>query len=191
MAKRGAKPKYPNAGHDRGTEALQARRTAMACGGDPMLAESPLGALLASRRLGLPLSPRPWATLADADRDLAIVRHEAGRLLSLARCVLFGRPGARAAMLAEMIPGAGEGIRLDEAAEVRVRERYEVADAALKRLGMGERREVVQVVVYGDWPEYHHPDYGVMPLDVLYAHPLRRRFDGLLAGLDVLVDAYW
>lgn len=43
MAKRGRKATYPDAGRDRGTEALQARRMALACGGDPVLAESPLG----------------------------------------------------------------------------------------------------------------------------------------------------
>ena len=184
MAKRGAKPKYPQAGHDRGTEALQARRMALACGGDPVLAESPLGALLASRRLGMTSAWR-------YDHDVAIQRHEAGRQLGLARHILFGRPGARAAMLAEMIPGnVDDGCRLDEAAEARIRERYEASDAALSGIGPLTRHVTKAVCIYGDWPKYHHPDYGVMALDVLWSHPLRQHFDALIAGLDCLVDQY-
>jgi hypothetical protein len=184
MAKRGRKATYPNAGHDRGTEALQARRALLACGGDPVLAESPLGALLASRRLGM---TGGWRY----DHDVAIQRHEAGRQLGLARHILFGRPGARAAMLAEMIPGnVDDGCRLDEAAEARIRERYDASDEALKACGPLVRAETMAVCVYDVWPEYHHPDHGVMALDVLWSHPLRRHFDALLAGLDCLVDQY-
>ena len=144
----------------------------------------PLGALLASRRLGMTSAWR-------YDHDVAIQRHEAGRQLGLARHILFGRPGARAAMLAEMIPSSvDDGCRLDEAAEARIRERYDASDEALKACGPLVRAETMAVCVYGVWPEYHHPDYGVMALDVLWSHPLRRHFDALIAGLDCLVDQY-
>lgn len=94
-------------------------------------------------------------------------------------------------MFAELIPGSvADGCRLSDEARIRLWQRYQGSHEALTQLGALVHRETLSVAVYGDWPEYHHPDYGVMALDVLFSHPLRRHFDALLAGLDCLVDLY-
>ena len=183
MTKRG-RPRTRSDGPDRGTPELQARRAFLACGGDPAMTDNPLGAMLAYGKLDVAGSG--WRARS---RELGAARHEAGRLFSEARNILFGMPGAPAAPMEPHIKGVVADA-LDDATVIRIRQRYEAAQRTLTHAGHHCRSEVVNIAVYGNWPEHHSLEFGVMTVDELFSHPCRRRHEALLAGLDALAEEY-
>ncbi|HEY4161983.1 MAG TPA: hypothetical protein VGM59_02895 [Dongiaceae bacterium] len=174
-ATRRGRPKTQQNGHDLGTPELQALRHRLVAGADPVLAENPLGILLARG-------------LISAEQHGAGCRYERLYRQAVARReISFGQIYRRLGEATGRSTG-GECHGADDARMAEARRQYLAAKANLLQAGPAAARAVEALVVFGEWPDVS-PGSGVQTRfdnDNLSRAAIRKIMQ-IRSGLDALL----
>lgn len=165
--KRG-RPRLDRPHVDQGTPEQQARRVALAAGGDPVLAEHPLGVMLAR---GL----------------ISAEQHEAGCHYAM----LYGRTVGPtdlsvASLYRRLLAESGRGKEIDEADLARIQALYRLGKNRLLAAGRRVATATENIAVFGSPPRFlNRPAGGRLKRGADFAE-----LEAVLEGLSVLVACY-